>query len=55
MSLSNLCFIIVSPAFEPVVIYDEGGKQQEFYVRVGNPSKPYTWDEFYEYSKRRFK
>ena len=35
--------------------FDEGGKQQECYVRVGNSSKPYTLDEFYEYSRRRFK
>jgi Domain of unknown function (DUF3387)/Putative DNA-binding domain len=51
----EICEVIVSPAPNPVVIYDEGGKQQEFYVRVGNSSKPYSWDEFYEYSKRRFK
>ncbi len=47
--------VIISPAPKPVIIYDEGGKQQEFYVRVGNSSRPYSWDEFYEYSKRRFK
>ena len=51
----EICEIIVSPAPKPVVIYDEGGKQQEFYVRVGNSSRPYNWDEFYDYSKRRFK
>lgn len=51
----EICEVIVSAASEPVVIYDEAGKQQEFYVRVGNSSKPYTRDEFYEYYKRRFK
>ena len=50
----EICEVIVSPAPNPVIIYDEGGKQQEFYVRIGNSSKPYSWDEFYEYSKRRF-
>jgi type I restriction enzyme R subunit len=50
----EICEVTVSPGPEPIVIYDEG-KQQEFYVRIGNSSKPYTWDEFYEYSKRRFK
>lgn len=47
--------VMIKPSPRPVFIYDEGGKQQECYVRVGNSSKPYTLDEFYEYSKRRFK
>jgi len=51
---NEICEVIISPSSKPVVIYDEGGKQQEFYVRVGNSSKPYNWDEFYEYCKRRF-
>ena len=46
---------VIEPAPRPVFIYDEGGKQQECYIRVGNSSKPYTLDEFYEYSRRRFK
>lgn len=51
----EICEIIVSPGQKPVFIYDEGGKQQECYVRIGNSSKPYNLDEFYEYCKRRFR
>lgn len=51
----EICEVTISPAPKPVFIYDEGGKQQECYVRIGNSSKPYNLDEFYEYSKRHFK
>ena len=51
----EICEITIFPSPKPVFIYDEGGKQQECYVRIGNSSKPYNLDEFYEYSKRRFK
>jgi predicted HTH transcriptional regulator len=51
----EICEVIIKPSPRPIFIYDEGGKQQECYVRVGNSSKPYTLDEFYEYSRRRFK
>jgi hypothetical protein len=51
----EICEVVIKPSPRPIFIYDEGGKQQEYYVRVGNSSKPYTLDEFYEYSRRRFK
>jgi hypothetical protein len=51
----EICEVVIKPSPRPIFIYDEGGKQQECYVRVGNSSKPYTLDEFYEYSRRRFK
>ena len=51
----EICEVMIEPSPRPVFIYDEGGKQQECYVRVGNSSKPYTLDEFYEYARRRFK
>lgn len=51
----EICEVVIEPSSRPIFIYDEGGKQQECYVRVGNSSKPYTLDEFYEYSRRRFK
>jgi very-short-patch-repair endonuclease len=51
----EICEVVIKPSTRPIFIYDEGGKQQECYVRVGNSSKPYTLDEFYEYSRRRFK
>lgn len=51
----EICEIIIFPSPKPIFTYDEGGKQQECYVRIGNSSKPYNLDEFYEYSKRRFK
>jgi predicted HTH transcriptional regulator len=50
----EICEVIVSPTPKPVFIYDEAGKQQECYIRIGNSSKPYNLDEF-EYSKRHFK
>lgn len=49
----EICEAIISASAKPIIIHDEGGKQ-EFYVRVGNSSKPYSWAEFYEYTKRRF-
>ena len=49
----EICEVIIDSAPKPVFLYDEGGKQQECYVRVGNSSKPYNLDEFYQYSKRR--
>lgn len=51
----EICEIVIEPSTRPVFIYDEGGNQQECYVRVGDSSKPSTLDEFYEYSRRRFK
>jgi hypothetical protein len=51
----EICEVVVAPSPKPVFIYDEGGKQQECYVPLGNSSKRYNFDEFYEYSKRRFK
>lgn len=47
----EICEVIISPSSRPVFVYDEG--KQECYVRVGNSSKPYDLDEFYEYLKRR--
>jgi hypothetical protein len=38
--------VIDSPTPKPVFIYDEAGKQQVCYVRLGNSSKPYNLDEF---------
>jgi hypothetical protein len=49
----EICEITVSSTPKPVFIYDEGGKQQECYVRIGNASKPYTLDEFWDYWPRR--
>jgi hypothetical protein len=43
----EICEVVIKPSPRPIFIYDEGGKQQECYVRVGNSSKPYTLDEFY--------
>jgi predicted HTH transcriptional regulator len=47
----EICEITIDPGPKPVFIYDEGGKQ-ECYRRVGNSSKPYNLDEFYDYCKR---
>jgi very-short-patch-repair endonuclease len=49
----EICEVVVARSPRPVFVYDEG--RQECYVRVGNSSKPYDLDEFYEYSKKRFK
>jgi very-short-patch-repair endonuclease len=49
----EICEVVIAPSPRPVFVYDEG--KQECFVRVGNSSKPYDLDEFYEYSKRRFK
>ena len=49
----EICEVVIAPSSRPVFVYDEG--KQECFVRVGNSSKPYDLDEFYEYSKRRFK
>ena len=49
----QLCHVLVSPCSRPIILHDEG--KQEFYVRVGNMSRPYSLEEFHDYSKRRFK
>jgi hypothetical protein len=49
----EICEVVIAPSPRPVFVYDEG--KQECFVLVGNSSKPYDLDEFYEYSKRRFK
>ena len=49
----QVCHALVSPCPRPIILHDEG--KQEFYVRVGNMSRPYSLEEFHDYSKRRFK
>jgi type I restriction enzyme R subunit len=49
----EICEIIVKSSPKPIILSDEG--KQEFYVRIGNSSKPYSFRDFYEYSIRRFK
>ena len=48
----EICEIIIKKSPKPIVLTDEG--KQEFYVRIGNSSKPYSFTEFYEYCNRRF-
>ena len=50
----DICEIKIIPSSRPIFIYDEDGKEERF-VRVGNSSKPYTSDEFYDYCARRFR
>ena len=45
--------VVIYASSQPIIIHD-GGKQ-EFYVRVGNSSRPYSWEEFYDYTNRRFR
>lgn len=49
----KICEIIISPSSKPIILYDNG--KQEFYVRIGNSTRPYNIEEFFEYSKTRFK
>lgn len=49
----EICEVLIQPSPNPIVLRDEG--KEEFYVRVGNSSKPYSFKDFHEYSKRRFK
>jgi len=49
----EICEIIIAPTPVPIFVADEGGKQ-ECYVRVGNSSKPYNYEEFYQYCNRHF-
>lgn len=49
----EICEITVKKSPKPIILTDEG--KQEFYVRIGNSSKPYSFNEFYEYCNRRFK
>ena len=37
------CEVVIKPSPRPIFIYDEGGRQQECYVRVDNSSK---WTSF---------
>ena len=48
----EICKISISPSPKPITLYENG--KQEFYVRVGNSTRPYTPVEFIEYTKRRF-
>ena len=50
----EICEIIVTSTPVPVFLYNEEGRQ-ECYVRVGNSSKPYNYEEFYQYCNRHFK
>jgi uncharacterized repeat protein (TIGR03833 family) len=47
----EFCRITVRPSPNPVFVHDGG--RQECYVRVDNESKPYDYEEFLEYWKRR--
>jgi len=48
----EICELNIKKSPKPIILTAEG--KQEFYVRIGNSSKPYSFNEFYEYSKRRF-
>ncbi len=48
----EICKIKISPSPKPIALYENG--KQEFYVRVGNSTRPYAPVEFIEYAKRRF-
>ena len=48
----EICKINICPSSKPIVLYENGN--EEFYVRVGNSTKPYTPTEFIDYIKRRF-
>jgi predicted HTH transcriptional regulator len=50
----EICEIIITPAPMPVFLYNEEGRQ-ECFVRVGNSSLPYNYEEFYQYCNRHFK
>jgi predicted HTH transcriptional regulator len=54
MEKKEICEIKIFPSSRPIFIYDEGSKEER-YVRIGNSSKPYTSDEFYDYCIRRFR
>jgi hypothetical protein len=49
----EICEINVTPTPVPIFLYTEEGKQQ-CYVRIGNSSKPYNYEEFYQYCNRHF-
>jgi hypothetical protein len=49
----EICEINVVPTPVPVFLYTEEGRQ-ECYVRVGNSSKLYNYDDFYQYCNRHF-
>lgn len=51
----DICEIDVAPGSKPVFIHDEAGKSEEFYVRTGNLSKPYSSRELFDYFSRRFR
>lgn len=48
----QVCHVIVYPSSRPIIVHDEG--REEFYVRIGNMSRPYSFEEFHDYWKRRF-
>lgn len=48
----DICIVRVTSSPEPIIVHVEG-RQQEYYVRVDNESKPYQPDEFYKYWQRR--
>lgn len=50
----EICEINVIPTQVPVFLYTEEGRQ-ECYVRIGNSSKLYNYEEFYLYCNRHFK
>ena len=50
----EICEINVTPTQVPIFLYAEEGKQ-ECYVRIGNSSKLYNYEEFYQYFNRHFK
>ena len=47
----EVCELTVAKSPVPIILYDAG--IQECYVRVGNSSKPYPFNEFLEYCNRQ--
>jgi len=49
----KICEINDKKSPKSIILNAEG--KQEVYFRIGNSSKPYSFNEFYECCKRRFK
>jgi hypothetical protein len=50
----EICEVKILPTPVPIFLTGEDGKN-ECYVRIGNSSKPYNYEEFYQYCNRHFK
>ncbi len=51
---NEACLIHVEPSHKPAYIQNSGGKE-EFYVRMGNSTQPFSMSEAEEYIKTRWK